>query len=175
MTNDPEIAVYRYARNAVIADGFRALAGLIVTFGPLAVFNVGSVMVYILGGLGALFIVFGFRTLLRHLTHVEVSAGGIRVVNPFVRAIRWRNLDGLSLSYYTTRRDKLDGWMLLKLKGNGSVLTLDSSLDGFGGIVRRALEAARANKVALSPSTLMNLPSMGIEPSMYIDEPPTGA
>ena len=84
-------------------------------------------------------------------------------------------MGGLSLRYYTTRRDKLDGWMLLKLKGNESVLTLDSSLDGFDDIVLRALEAARANGVALTAATLANLPALGIEPTMFIDEPPIGA
>ncbi|MCH7944357.1 MAG: hypothetical protein IIB67_14170, partial [Proteobacteria bacterium] len=139
MTEDTPATIHRYPRRAVIADGLRALAGMVMTFGPLAVFNIGSVMVYILTGLGALFLLFGFRTVLRHLTYVELSAGGIRIAGPVGRAIQWRDLDDMSLRYYTTRRDKLDGWMLLKIRGKGSVVTLDSSLEGFDDIVRRTL------------------------------------
>lgn len=175
MTEDSHTAIHRYPRGAVIADYVRALAGMAITLVPLAVLNVGSVMVYILAGLGALFLLFGFRTVLRHLTHVEVSAGGIRIAGPAGRAIRWRDLDDMSLRYYTTRRDKLDGWMLLKMRGKGSVVTLDSSLDGFDDIVRRALQSAHANGIAFEPGTLANLSAMGIDATSDIDETSTGA
>ena len=166
MAHETPITVMRYPQGAVIADYIRALAGMVMALGPLAVFNVGSVMVYILAGLGALFIFFGFRTVLRHLTKVEVSAEGIRIAGPVGRAIRWRDLDGMSLRYYTTRRDKLGGWMLLKIKGKGSVVTLDSTIDGFDDIVVRALDAVRDNGVALEESTLANLPAMGIDATL---------
>ena len=165
MTEDSQITIHRYPLSAVIADYLRALAGMVLTFGPLAVFNVGSVMVYILAGVGALFLLFWFRTVLHHLTRVEVSAGEIRIAGPVGRAISWRDLDGMSLRYYTTRRDKLDGWMLLKMKGKGSVVTCDSSLDGFDDIVARARDVAHANGIALETGTLANLSAMGIDAS----------
>ena len=71
----------------------------------------------------------------------------------------------MSLRYYTTRRDKLDGWMLLKMKGKGSVVTCDSSLDGFDDIVARARDVAHANGIALETGTLANLSAMGIDAS----------
>lgn len=163
MTDETPISVRRYPGSAVIADYMRALAGMVITLGPLAVFNVGSVMVYILSGLGALFFLFGISAVLRHLTKIEVSAEGVRIAGPLGRAIRWQDLDSLSLQYYTTRRDKSDGWMQLKIKGGGSVVTVDSALDGFDEIVVRALDAARDNGVALKESTLANLPAMGID------------
>ncbi len=175
MTEETHSAIHRYPRGAVIADYARALAGMALTLIPLAFVNIGCVMVYILAGLGALFLLFGFRTVLRHLTHVEVSTGGIRIAGPAGRAIRWRDLDDMSLRYYTTRRDKLDGWMLLKMRGKGSVVTLDSSLDGFDDIVRRAVAAARANGIALEPGTLANLPAMGIDVTSGIDATSTDA
>ena len=157
-----EASIHRYPANEVVADYARALAGLVLTLGPLAVFNVLPVMVYILGGLGALFLAFGFRTLLRHMTHVEVSAEGIRMDGPAGRTVRWRELDGMALRFYATRRDRRDGWMQLKLKADGGTLTLDSSLDGFSGIVQQALRAACANGVPLEARTLANLPGLGI-------------
>ena len=162
--------IHHYPRGSVIADGLRALAGLAMTFGPLAVFNVGSVMDYILAGLGALFLLFGFRTVLRYQTHVELSAGEIRIAGPVGRAIQWRDLDGMSVRYYTTMRDKLDGWMLLKMQGNGSVVTMDSTLEGFDDIVRHALAVARAKGITLEVGTLTNLQAMKIDEPGNIDE-----
>lgn len=153
----------RYPRRALIADYSRALIGAALTLGPLTFIKAGSVMVYILAGLGALFFFFGLRTVIRHLTQVEVSAGGVRIAGPIGRAIRWRDLDSLSLQYYSMRRQKLDGWMLLKIKGRGSVVALDSTLEGFDDIVVRAVAAARDNGVELTESTLVNLPAMGID------------
>ena len=163
MNEESEITIHRYSLRAVTADYLRALAGMALTFGPLVVFKVGSVMVYILAGVGALFLLFGFRTALRHLTHVEVSAGEIRIAGPLGRAIRWRDLDDMSLRYYTTRRDKTEGWMLLKIKGGGSMVSCDSSLDGFDDIVACARDAAQANGIALETGTVSNLKAMGLD------------
>ena len=164
MSPPPDVSIHRYPSAAVLADYGRAVVGMALTLGPLAVFNVVPVMVYILGALGALFLVFGFRTLLRHLTRVEVSSEGIKIEGPAGAAIRWRQLDTLSLRYYATRRDKMGGWMQLKIKGDGRAVTLDSTLVGFSDIVRRALGAAEDNGVALESRTLANLPGLGIVP-----------
>lgn len=173
MSVAPHVSIHRYPAGAMAADYARALGGMALTLGPLAVFNVAPLMVYILGGLGALFLAFGFRTLLRHLTRVEISTEGIRMEGPAGRGVRWRDLDAMSLRYYATRRDKLDGWMQLKLKGEGRALTLDSSIDGFSEIVACALRAARDNGVALEPRTLANLPGLGLAPPSD-DDPPAG-
>ena len=164
MSPPPDVSIHRYPTGAVLADYGRALVGMALTLGPLAVFNVVPVMVYILGALGALFLAFGFRTLLRHLTHVEVSSEGIRIERPAGGAIRWQQLDAMSLRYYATRRDKMGGWMQLKIKGDGRAVTLDSALVGFNDIVRRALRATDDNGVQLDSRTLANLPSLGVVP-----------
>ena len=164
MSTPPGVSIHHYPTGAVLADYVRALMGMALTLGPLAVFNVIPVMVYILGALGALFLAFGFRTVLRHLTRVEVSSEGIRIKGPAGGAIHWRQLDAMSLRYYATRRDKTGGWMQLKIKGNGRAVTLDSTLVGFNDIVRRALSAAEDNGVSLESRTLANLPSLGVVP-----------
>ncbi len=164
MSPPPGLSIHRYPTGSVLADYGSALVGMALTLGPLAAFNVIPVVVYILGALGALFLAFGFRTLLRHLTRVEVSSERIRIEGPAGGAFRWRQLDAMSLRYYATRRDKMGGWMQLKIKGDGRAVTLDSTLVGFNDIVRRALRAAEDNGVALASGTLANLPSLGIGP-----------
>jgi len=162
MSSPPVVGIHRYPVQSVIADYVRAVAGMALTLGPLVFFNVVTPMVCILGGLGALFLVFGIRTVLRHLTYVEVSAEGVTMGGPAGRMVRWQDLDAMSLNYYTTRRDKQDGWMQLKIKGKGCVVALESSLPGFNAIAAQAIEAARANGVALDARTLANLPALGV-------------
>ena len=174
MSPPPDLGIHRYPTGTVLADYGRAVAGMALTLGPLAVFNVVPVMVYILGALGALFLVFGLRTVLRHLTRVEVSSEEIRVEGPAGGAIRWRRLDAMSLRYYATRRDKTGGWMQLKIKGEGRAVTLDSTLVGFDDIVRRALRAAEDNGVELESRTLANLPGLGVGPIEGADPPGDG-
>ena len=52
--------------------------------------------------------------------------------------------------------------MQLKLSGSGRTLRLDSTIGDFSQIVGRALSAARANDVALSDSTTINLTALGL-------------
>lgn len=162
MTMPPAVTIHRYPISSVAADGLRAVAGMALTLGPIVFFNLVAPVVYILGGLGALFLVFGIRTVLRHLTFVEVSAEGVTMGGPAGRAVRWQDIDAISLNYYTTKRDKQGGWMQLKIREKGCVVSLESSLPGFNAIAAQAFEAARANGVALDPRTLANLPTLGI-------------
>jgi hypothetical protein len=80
------------------------------------------------------------------------------------RAIAWAELDRLKLAYYSTRRDRRAGWMQLELAGGSARVTLDSRIDGFDLLVRRAAEAAAVRGIALSEATVANLDSLGVRP-----------
>lgn len=166
--------VYRYPGRTVGADYVRAFAGAAITFGPIAIFGVAAPVVYILGGFGTLFVAFGVRTVFRHLTRVELTAHEIRVMRPARAALRWQDIDSMTLSYYSTRRDRQGGWMQLKLKGANRVLKLDSTIEGFQIIAQHAFRAARNNRLALSRATLANLSALGLT-SEVDDEFPANA
>ena len=104
-----------------------------------------------------LFALHGTRTALRHLSVVECGEEGIRLRGPIPKSIRWSELSGLRLRYFSARRDRERGWMQLVLKGSKSTLRVESTLAGFGDIVARAAEAAAAAGLNLSPATLGNL------------------
>ena len=77
--------------------------------------------------------------------------------------MEWGRLDRLKLSYFSTKRDRSDGWMQLSVGSTGGrQVKVDSSLDGFHDIVERAARAAEAGGVGLSEATRANLRSMGI-------------
>ncbi len=153
---------YRYPLGALSADYGRAIAGAALTFGPMAYFGTSPPVVYILGGFGTLFLIFGVRTMFRHLTRIELSGHEIRVVGATRAVLRWQDLDSMTLSYYSTRRDRQGGWMQLKLKGANRALKLDSTLEGFPVIAQHALRAAQGNRLTLSRPTLANLAALGL-------------
>ncbi len=58
--------------------------------------------------------------------------------------------------------------MQLTLKGEGTVLRLDSTLHGFDVLARTAAAAALRNGVTLSPATQANLAAIGIKVSIPV-------
>ena len=154
---------YRYPARALAGDYARAGIGLLVTLGPLLFVPASPVMMVILGGLAALFLAFGARTVLRQCTVVRLDDAGIAAVGPVRAQIAWKDLEGLALAYYSTRRDRTRGWMQVTMKGRGSRLRIDSTIDGFGDIVRAATRHAERRGLGLSPATMGNLTAMGID------------
>lgn len=153
---------HRYPVQTLAADYGRAALGLALTGGPLVLVEPAPVMVYILGGLGTLFFLYGVQTALRHATQVKLSEEEIRAEGLRPVVLRWRDLKGMSLAYYSTRRDRSQGWTQLRLKGDERTLKFDSTIEGFPAIAERAYRAARGNRVALTTRTLENLAALGI-------------
>ena len=93
-----------------------------VTGGPLLFVSAGPVMIGILGGLGVLFFIFGLRTWLRQQTCVQVSDEGINTLSSGAPAPRvdlpWNQLSEFNLRYYSTQRDRGDGWLQMLLKSD---------------------------------------------------------
>lgn len=154
---------YRYPRAALVADYLRAGVGLALSGAPLLLLDLPGWAVAVFAGAAVLFAVFGARTLLRQLTTFRVDGHGVRAEGPFGAALAWRDLARVRLRYYSTRRDRSQGWMQLVLSGGGRTLRLESSLEGFEVIAGRAAAAAAANRLRLSDSTIANFLSLGID------------
>ncbi len=160
------MTVYRYPRRTLIGDYVRTAAGLAIGIGVLVSVPPSPVMLAIFGGTTLLFLVFGMRTLQRHLVQVAVTSDGISAAGLGTRALRWDSLDRLSLRYYGTRRQQREGsggFLQLGLHGDGTALRLESSIDGFDEIIRRAVHAARQNGIALDPTSAGNLLGLGVD------------
>lgn len=159
--------VFRYPADSLIGDYLRAGIGLVVGLSVLANAPTSFAVVVIFGGLTALFGGFAYRTLQRHLLRVAVSAEAIRGSGLSPRELPWGKLDLLKLRYYGTRRQRNreagGGFMQLTLKGAGTSLTLESSIEGFEYIAWQAAKAARENGVGLDPSSAGNLLELGID------------
>jgi hypothetical protein len=151
-----------YPTPALLGDYARAAVGLVPMAAILTTVPVGMVAATVLGGFAALFAAFAIRTALRHGTQIEateaaLTASGLRRVS-----ISWSELDRMKLAYYSTRRDRRDGWLQLELRAGPSTLRLDSRIEGFADLVQASVRAAETRGLLLSPATSTNLQALGV-------------
>ena len=153
---------HRYPARAVLLDYLYSGLGLLFTLGPLAGTAPSGPAAWVLGGLAALFAVYGARTALRHRTCLRVSEEGLVADGLLRRHLPWDRLTRCTLGYYSTRRKRERGWMQLTLKAGRRSLRIDSQIEGFDRIVRRAVHAAAGCGIALDHTTQENLRALGI-------------
>ena len=153
---------HRYPPRAVLLDYLYSGLGLLFTLGPLGLAASGGPAAWVLGALAALFAVYGVRTLLRHRTWLGVNEDGITAHGLLRRHLPWERLTRCTLGYYSTRRKRDRGWMQLTLKAGRRTLRIDSQIEGFNTIVRRAAHAATARGIALDHTTRENLRALEI-------------
>lgn len=166
---DPaQTSSHRYPAGALIGDYCRAGIGLLFTLGPLAVTTPLPVVSAVFGAFGALFLAYGARTVIRHCTVIRLSAKGMETIGPLGTRLAWDDVRGLSLRYFSTRRDRTGGWMQLKVRGGRRAVRIDSMIEGFDAILVRAARAARAQGVTLDESSLENLRLRGVR--LGVDE-----
>jgi hypothetical protein len=151
-----------YPASAMFGDYLRSAAGLVPTGLLFATAPVGAVAGAVLGGFAAIFAVFGLRTALRHGTSLEMTETELRARGPWSGTIAWAELDRMKLAYYSTRRDRVSGWMQLEVAAGGRRVRLDSRIGGFDQVVRRAAIAAAARGLELNEATVANLQALGV-------------
>ena len=158
-----------YPPSALVGDYVRGGTGFALMVLPLALLELNVVVAVVFACLALMFALHLLRTVQRQVTVVEAGADGIVARGPLGTAIRWDRLAGMRLKYFSTRRDRQQGWMTLTLRGEGRKLSLESSLTGFDAIAERSAAVARTNGVELDETTLNNLSALGIDPGAAAD------
>ena len=153
----------RYPRQTLWADYIRAGIGTVLCALPLLLVDVNRWIGGILLVLLVLFAAFFVRTALRQRTRYVLSFDTLCADGPAGTLVEWSRLDRMKLSYFSTKRDRSDGWMQLSVaSAGGRTVKVDSALEGFYDIVERAAQAAETNRLDLTAATRANLRSMGI-------------
>ena len=170
--------IYRYPVQSLTGDYLRSAAGLAVGLAVLLSVPATPVIFSVFGTVVALFGYFGVRTLQRHMLKVAVTDVEICNSGFGTRVIAWNKLQSVKLRYFGTKRHQRggggggsggsgggsgSGFMQLTLKGGGTSLTYESSLEGFDHIAWRATRAARDNGVAVDPTSAGNLLAIGVD------------
>ncbi|MGH6953119.1 MAG: hypothetical protein ACREGL_02990 [Alphaproteobacteria bacterium] len=164
------MSTHRYGPASLRGDWLRAGSGAVVSAAVLALVHDNLAAATALAGSTALFVLFAARVWMRGRTMIEMTEHGIAASSRgFVGAPRtgrarvaWRELRHMRLRYFSTKRDRSAGWMELSLTGGDGRLTLDSTVEGFHDIVRRAVAAAATNELRLNAVTLRNIGALGI-------------
>jgi hypothetical protein len=157
------MSVHTYPFRALIGDYLRAGAGIGLATVPMAAIPSHPFLLYLFGGAIAVFAYFFLRTLSRQLTQIEATDEDVASNMPPRRGLAWRELENVSLRYYSTRRGRSGGWMQLNLAGQGTRISIDSSISGFRDLAARAARAATANGIDLDAASAANFRALDIE------------
>jgi len=146
-----------YPLSRLWPDYLRAGGGLAICLGLVLFAAPQSVIFTVLVGLSLLFAWLGAVTAWRQQIEIELDTTGV-VRRGWGRtvALPWPTLKAVTLRYYSTRRDRSEGWLQLVIEAEGGTLRVDSNLIGFPSLVERAFAAAEQNGVAISETSRLN-------------------
>jgi len=181
------MSTHHYPIGPLSSDYLRVAVGLALTLGPLLLLDLATPIAWLLSILAVLFAWFGLRTVLRQLSAVELGAEGVAIRGPLGGAVAWDELARMKLAYYAPRSwssarrrdrqheprdDRQQGWLQLTLQGaSGRPIRIESTLEGFDQVLRRALAVVARKELALDPTTMANLAALGLDR----DDPAAGA
>jgi len=152
----------RYPPSALFADCARGVGGMAFAGGLLLVVTPERPIAWISAAALALFLVYFARAVVRHLTRIEWSEGGIVARGPFGRVVSWDELNSMKLRHYTTKSDRTGGWMQLDLGTRHASIRVDSRLECFAEIARAAAGQALRRGHSLDEATRFNLRALGV-------------
>jgi hypothetical protein len=165
----------RYSTAALNGDLVRAGIGFALCVTPLLLVSLAPWLFFLLAAPAGLFAIFGTRTWLRRRIRVAFDDSGVTAIGLSPARLVWDELNRFKLSYFSTRRDRSNGWMQLNLRTPSGRLSIDSNLEGFDKVCRRAFRAATDNDVELSSASLRNLAELGLVTDMAPNPQPSGS
>lgn len=148
-----------YRRVSMLADYFRGWAGLSLSILPLLTMRPTWPIGLGLLALSCLFVLFLWQTWRRQHSRLRLDRTGVSLVGSEVRQVTWRDLDGLRLRWFGTRRLGR-GWLELELRGGGTRLVVTSALERFDLVVADAVQAANDRALPLEPATRANVEAL---------------
>ena len=152
----------RYSAQSIRMDGLRAAAGLACTLLPLALVNPLTWVAWICAALAVLFLIYGVRTWIRACTVARLESDGVQLADWRKRHISWAALKAMKLRYYSTQRNRDNGWFQLQLETDSERIKLDTNLDAFDQILAAAYHAALGNQLTLDTATRENLIALNL-------------
>ncbi len=151
-----------YPARVLAGDYARAGIGVLLTLVPSIGLGEWSVAHWFLLPLAALFAGFGYKTWRRGRQSVTWDAIGVSLSGPGAARLDWNDLRSFKLAFFSTTRDRMGGWMQLKLSSDGARIDADSSGAGFADLVSAAYAEAERHSVSVDAASRENLKALGI-------------
>jgi hypothetical protein len=158
------MTVHRYPLSRLMADYVLGGGGTVAAAGIWSLAPTVPYVMVLFGGLTGLFAIFTIRTAIRQRLRIAADAEGLhmRIIGGWVRSLKWDEVEGVRLRYFSTRRNRQGGWMTLTLRGGGRRMAIDSYVDDFDALIRRAAQAASSRHLALDATTISNFAALKI-------------
>lgn len=140
---------------------------------PLVWIETPSSVTFVLSAVFLIFSVHGLFACARFRTRVHLDPDHISMLGARKRSIQWSKLRGVRLAYYTTRRDREQGWFRMSLRGlHNQCLAVDSRLTDFHLIARQVAVAAHQRNILPDPASRENFRALGIPIDDHCGLPP---
>jgi hypothetical protein len=156
------MSIHRYQIRNLWSDYARGGAGIAIGIGGWSLAPTTPHVVVIFGVLTALFVIFTLRTVARQRDRLELREDGLATGCSGRQLLRWDDLNKVRLRYYSTRRNRGGGWMVMDLTWPARRLTIDSNIDGFDAIAAEVARAVGRNRLNLDSVSMANLAAMGL-------------
>ena len=153
----------RYPVSSLRGDYIRAALGMAFTGMMLIGASKVPVMFVIIGSIFLLFAGFGVQTLMRHITSIQLKEEGLVVFGFRNRKIKWSQVNGTKLRFFTVKKARDAGWMELILLTSSGKIKIDSSIDGFNKIAEAVAQAVERMDVKIDETSVENFNSLGIQ------------
>jgi hypothetical protein len=141
-------------------DHLRAGLGLAFCLALMLFNSPVSVIFFLLAGVSLLLAWLSAHTLWRQQIEFKLDIHGVERFSRWgwtsPRRVAWEEMQSVRLRYYSTRRDRSDGWMTVTITGHGGTLRADSDLQGFELLATKAVAEALRLNLSLDPATLSN-------------------
>ncbi|MEQ8709578.1 MAG: hypothetical protein RIC36_11335 [Rhodospirillales bacterium] len=165
--------MHYYPSKELIGDYVRGAIGMAICATPIILTGSMPVAGWILGFLVLLFAGFIIRTALRHYNRIGMDDTGLTSFGIARKQVTWTEIRKVKMRYYSTKRDRTEGWMQLKVTGQrGQTIEMDSILTEFQSIITRLGAAAVSAGAAMDETTRANFALMGIDLLELANEEP---
>lgn len=144
-------------------EALKGGVGVTMCLATLVFLSPAPLIAWPVGAIGLVFLGYVAQQAWRRRMVFELDAQGVaRVAGGPRRAIRWKELEGLRLKFYASRRRSLQGTLVLALRAGRTRFRLDSSLEDFPTLLLHAAAAARERDFRLDATTSTNLAQLGL-------------
>lgn len=159
-----EERTFRYRTASLRGDYIRSAVGVALSALP-AYAAVGSTPAFTaFMGIGALFVLFGARTFLRHRQTLSVSPEGVAIDGLLGRRLlRWEDISRMKLSYFQLNKRNGTGFMQLVLGKGRKRIAVESGLEDFHLFAAEAALHAQRHIIPIDPASGDNFKALGID------------